>query len=130
MVYDMTIEQLNKRIPVEWGRKESIHSDRHRLKNVGTGSKGPNLEEHNYFSEEILYQTNNTRMTNNMAHYGTPEAMYLARARSFKQSGDYYWALAKNGKGDHYYAKAKWCYEQAKHNEQMAENARRGKNTW
>ena len=63
MVYDMTIEQLNKRVPVEWGRKESIHSDRRRLKNVGSESKGPKLEEHNHFSEENIYEADETDKT-------------------------------------------------------------------
>ena len=65
-----------------------------------------------------------------MAYYKSPEAMYTAREQQFKKSGDRYLAMAKNGDGDAYYGKARFCYGQAKENHKKAENVRKSNTTW
>ncbi len=58
-----------------------------------------------------------------MGYYKSPEDMYSSRAKHFKRNGDRHWAMALNGYGNHHYAKARFCYEQAEVNSAKADVA-------
>lgn len=51
-----------------------------------------------------------------MACYKDPGAVCRTRAARLKREGDYHWAMAKQGQGDHHYGQARRCYAQIAQN--------------
>lgn len=59
-----------------------------------------------------------------MSFYKSPAEMFSSRGDKYIKEGNYYWAMAKNGYGDHYYGKAKSCYREAAINNEKSAQAK------